>query len=40
MSSSPIPKLHEVFSRINDKGGGVYLWYMMFGQQCSIIVVI
>ena len=24
---------------INIKGGGVHLWYMMFGQQCSISVV-
>ena len=24
---------------INIKGGGVHHWYMMFGQQCSIIVI-
>ena len=30
---------NTVFPRINIKGGGVHLWYMMFGQQCSISIV-
>ena len=31
--------MYCVSTRKNDKGGGVYQWYMKFGRQCSISVV-